>query len=115
MTTTTLGAVLSNDETPDAAKRRTGERFRVLNAFVDSTMRGLSPSEIAVWLVLYRDTKPDGLAQTAQVSLARRAGIDERSVRRAVEKLKLRGLVTLVHRGSKRGGASKYRVRSVPQ
>ena len=45
-----------------AARRKTADRFAVLNAFVDFTMQGLSRAETLVWLALFRDTKPDGLA-----------------------------------------------------
>ncbi len=65
------------------ARRRTGDRFAVLNAFVDFTLAGLTRNEIAVWLVLYRDTKPDGTARTSQVDMARRVGKSDRTVRRA--------------------------------
>ena len=47
---------------PDGAKAKAGERFAVLNAFVDFAVANLSRAEIAVWLVLFRDTR-DGTAQ----------------------------------------------------
>jgi len=40
------------------ARRKTGDRFAVVNAFVDFTLAGLTRNEIAAWLVLWRDTKP---------------------------------------------------------
>lgn len=46
------------------ARRKTADRFRVLNAFVDFTLAELTRNEIAVWLVLYRDTR-DGMARTS--------------------------------------------------
>jgi hypothetical protein len=63
---------------------KTRDRFAVLNAFVDFTLAELTRNEIAVWLVLYRDTKPDGTARTSQADLARRAGTSDRSIRRAL-------------------------------
>jgi hypothetical protein len=95
-----------------AAGRRTGERFAVLNAFVDFTLRELTRAEIAVWFVLYRDTKAaDGLARTSQADLARRAGVNLGTAKRAVARLCRRGLLTVVFRGSLRRGPSAYRVR----
>jgi DNA-binding MarR family transcriptional regulator len=85
----------------------------VLNAFVDISMAGLSRSEIAVWMVLYRDTR-DGIAQTSQVAIARRAGVEDRTVRRAINRLTARGLVTVVYHGGLNRGPSKYRVRGAP-
>jgi hypothetical protein len=95
-------------------KRKTGERFAMLNAFVDFALTGLSRAEIAVWLVLYRDTK-DGTARTSYEDLARRVGCDRRSVGRALRGLERRGLLKVVHRGGMRRGVSSYRVRGLPK
>lgn len=89
---------------------RRGDRFRVLNAFVDFTMQELSRAEALTWLVLFRDTKPDSTAQTSQADLARRAGVNIGTVKRAVAKLRRRGLLTVVFQGSLRRGPSAYRV-----
>jgi hypothetical protein len=92
-------------------KRKTaGDRFRVLNTFVDFSLAELSRVEIAVWLILYRDTR-DGTARTSYDDLSRRAGCNRRSVTRAVRRLERLGLLRVVHRGGLRRGASRYRVR----
>jgi hypothetical protein len=91
-------------------KKRPEGRFAVLNGFVDSELRKLSRAEIAVWLVLYRDTKPDGTARTGQTDIARRAGCDARTVRRALGTLGAKGLVEVVTKGKLRTGPSRYRV-----
>lgn len=96
-----------------AAGRSTGDRFRVLNAFVDCTLAGLSRNEIAVWLILFRDER-NGAARTGQNDLARRAGISARSVRRGLEGLRQRGLVQRVYQGGVGRGVSVYRIRAVP-
>jgi len=94
-------------------KRRTrSERFAVLNAFVDFGIADadLTPAEALVWLVLYRDTKANGLARTAQADIARRAGLDVRTVRRAVASLEAKGMLQIVRRGRLNAGPSTYRV-----
>jgi DNA-binding MarR family transcriptional regulator len=73
-------------------------------------MAKLSRAEIAVWLILYRDTK-DGVARTAQSDLARRAGVNERTVRRAIKKLVRKGLLEVVRQGGLVQGMSVYRVK----
>ena len=88
----------------------TRNRFAVLNTFADFTLRDLDRAEVAVWLLLWRDTKADGLAKTSQADLARRAGIAERTARRAVDRLERAGLLIVVHRGGLRRGVSTYRV-----
>jgi hypothetical protein len=90
-------------------KRNAGNRFAVLNAFVDCTAGRLSRGEILVWLVLYRDTR-NGIAQTSQADIARRAGTADRTVRRVIRQLERRGLLKTVYHGGLNRGASKYRV-----
>jgi hypothetical protein len=91
-------------------RRKPAGRFAVLNAFVDFSLAGLSRAEIAVWLVLYRDTR-DGIARTSYDDLARRAGCNRRNVGRAIRRLERLGLLRIVHRGGFRRGVSRYRVR----
>lgn len=90
-------------------KRSTVDRFAVLNAFVDFTLRDLTRPDLAVWLVLYRDTK-DGIAKTAQSDIARRTGLCDRTLRRSINRLTDRGLLSVVRRGGLRQGPSVYRV-----
>jgi hypothetical protein len=88
-------------------RKRHRDRFGVLNAFVDFTLRHLSRAEAGVWLVLWRDTR-NGTARTAQADIARRIGADPRTVRRALVRLEVTGLVRIVWRGGFRKGASVY-------
>jgi hypothetical protein len=99
---------------PEGGKAKAGERFAVLNAFVDFALADLSRSAVAVWLVLYRDTR-DGTARTSYDDIARRAGCSRRNVSRAVRRLERLGLVKVVHRGGLRHGVSRYRVRPLPK
>jgi hypothetical protein len=99
---------------PGGAKAKAAERFAVLNAFVDFALADLSRSEMAVWLVLYRDTR-DGTARTSYDDLARRAGCNRRNVGRALRRLEGRGLLKVVRRGGLRRGVSRYRVRGLPK
>ena len=91
--------------------KRTARRFATLNAFLDATLRHLTRAEAAVWLLLFRDTKPDGLARTGQADLAKRAGCNVGTVKRALAKLADRGLLTVVRRGRIGAGPSIYRLR----
>jgi len=95
-------------EKPD--RQKTADRFAVLNNFVDFTLAELIPSAGIVWLVLYRDTKPDGIARTSQADLARRTGLSDRTIRRAIEQLKAKELLQVLHQGGKWCGISTYRV-----
>jgi hypothetical protein len=95
---------------PNQAKGKTAERFKVINTFADFCLTGLNRAEIAAWLLLWRDTKPDSTATTSQADLARRAGTSERTMRRAIDRLQRLKLITVVYKGSLRRGPSSYRV-----
>lgn len=99
---------------PKNAKRiptATASRFATINAFLDASLRELNFAEAAVWLLLWRDTKPSGLATTGQADLARRSGVSTRAVRSAIVALQERGLLVVVNRGRLQSGPSTYRVR----
>ncbi|MEX1027555.1 MAG: helix-turn-helix domain-containing protein [Candidatus Paceibacterota bacterium] len=91
-------------------KRKTADRFAVLNAFVDFTAAELRRSELLVWWTLYRDTKDTGTATTSQRDIANRCRLDRKTVERAVRSLTERGLLKVVRRGGFRQGSSSYRV-----
>lgn len=96
------------------AKRTSALRFQVLNAFVDEGMANLTPHETAVWLVLYRDTKPNGIARTAVDDIARRTGIHRRTVLRALKRLEGLRMLQVTRRGGLNRGASAYRIFPFP-
>src|SRR5262245_26378046 len=106
-----LDLVPARDERrPAKGRKGTGKRFQVINTFADFTLAGLDRAEVAVWLLLWRDTRPDGLARTAQTDLARRAGCSTRTVRRALKSLERAGLVVVAYQGGLNRGLSVYRV-----
>lgn len=95
----------------DKAKGKAGGRWQTVNGFIDGIMGTLTPAAVATWLVLFRDTKRNGLAQTSQADIARRAGVSDRAVRDALRELRNHGLVAVVRRGGVGRGPSAYRVR----
>lgn len=90
-------------------RKAAADRFGILNAFVDCSLAELSRSEIAVWLVLYRDTR-DGTARTSQENIAKRSGTSVRHVRKALASLTAAGLLTVVFQGGLNRGPSRFRV-----
>jgi len=95
-------------------KHRQKGRFQVLNNFADFTLRGLSRSEMAVWLVLYRDSR-GGVARTSQGDIAKRSGVSVSTVKRANMRLKGKGLISIAHQGGLNRGVSSYRVHPMAQ
>lgn len=72
-------------------------------------MRGLSKRASLAWLVLWRDTKPNGLARTGVTDLARRMGSSTATAKRALAELRSRNLIEVVARG-RLGIANVYRI-----
>ncbi len=91
-------------------KRQSRLRFELLNAFVDSGLTDLSRAELAVWLILFRDARRDGIARTSVEDLARRGGVAPRSVIRAIKNLQDRKMLQRLRRGGLNRGVSHYRV-----
>lgn len=104
------GAPASADQIVKKPVRRK-DRFGEMNGFVDLTLKELSRSELAVWLIRWRDTKPNGLAKTSQAGLAKRGGLSLRMVQYALKSLQERELLKVVQRGRIGKGCSTYRVR----
>ena len=77
---------------------------------MDFTAKDLRRAELLVWLTLFRDSR-DGVARTAQADIARRCGINRRTVYRAILSLSQRGLLRVVRRGRLGAGPSVYRLR----
>ncbi len=87
--------------TVKAANRQSYYRewFRNLAAFVDEGVRTLSRSELAVYLILMRDTRPDGTARAGLDDLAKRGGMSKRSASRGVQSLVNRGVLRIIRHG----------------
>jgi DNA-binding MarR family transcriptional regulator len=92
-------------------KKPKANRWQQFNGFVDLTMQTLTPAEVRVWLVLFRDVKATGQAKTGQTDLARRTGLSVRMVRYALTSLVKKDLVKVVRQGRLGQGASVYKVR----
>ena len=92
------------------AKGTAGGRWSMLNGFIDGIAGTLTPAAALTWLVLFRDTKRNGLARTGQADIGRRIGITPRGVRKALAELRAAGLLAVIHRGGIGRGLSAYRV-----
>jgi DNA-binding MarR family transcriptional regulator len=87
-----------------------GDRWATFNTFVDAVLAQTSEAEVRVWLVLYRDVKPGGLARVGMTDIARRAGLTRRGVVKAINGLKRRRLIEVTARGSINGTPNAYRL-----
>lgn len=99
---------------PKNPPKRDGSRWHELNQFIDVTIRELSPRQVAVWLILFRDCR-NGIASVSQVYIAQRCGLRRPTVSTAIRELEALGLVTTIHTGGVGRGVSKYRVHPMIQ
>ena len=109
-----MSASDDDDRQAEDIKRASRLRFEILNAFVDTGMADLSRAELAVWLILYRDTKRDGTARASLDDLARRGGMNRQTASRAVGRLARRKMLQVLRRGGLNRGPSTYRVFPFP-
>jgi len=96
------------------AKRQSSYRFETLNHFVDHTLADLTPAEVRVWVVLYRDTKSDGKARASLDDIARRAGVHRQTAWKAIGALKRRNMLKTIKRGRLNAGPSTYVIAPCP-
>jgi hypothetical protein len=89
-------------------RKRSTYFFETFNGFVDYGLRQLSRSEIAAYLILLRDTKPDGTTRTSYSDIAMRGGMSRTSSIRAVGSLIKKGVVEIVRRGGRGIGSTTY-------
>lgn len=102
------GAPADRRSAPATPKSK--HRFETVNTFIDVTMRGVTARAAQVWLILWRDTKPNGLARTGVSDLANRAGCSVSTAKRALAELRRLGLIVVITRGHEGGGPTCYRL-----
>jgi hypothetical protein len=90
--------------------RAGGERWANLNTFVDTALAKATEAEVRVWLVLYREVRPGGLARVGMTDIAHRAGMTRRAVVKGINGLKRHGLIEVAARGSINGTPNSYRL-----
>ncbi len=93
----------------------TRDRFLVLNAFADGGARSVDPTAQACWWIVYRETKPNGLARVSHGRIAACIGVSRHTAMRAMRRLELAGLLSVARRGGLHGGASTYRAHPTPR
>jgi hypothetical protein len=99
-----------------AKSKASSGRFQVLNTFCDESARLVSNAAVACWMILFRETKPDGLATVAYSQIAECLGIKRRAAMRLVQDLVDAGLVTVVKRGTMKGHTpSTYKIHATPK
>jgi len=90
------------------AKGQSDHRFETLNHFVDHTLADVTSAELRVWVILYRDTKPNGEARASLDDIARRAGVHRQTAWKAIGALKRRNMLKTLRRGRLNAGPSTY-------
>jgi hypothetical protein len=95
--------------------RRSGGRWRTLNAFVDRSARLVDPTAAAVWLVLFRFADRGGVVRASAGRVAASIGRHRLTVLRAIKRLRAAGLLSVVDRGGLHSGAAVHRLHAEPR
>ncbi|TWT41527.1 winged helix-turn-helix domain-containing protein [Botrimarina hoheduenensis] len=106
---------LPRNAAQSVAKKKAAGRFATLNRFVDTGARLVDTTAQACWWVLYRETKPDGLATVSHQRVAECVGVNRKTVTRALRRLESARLLTVVRQGGWRRGPSTYRLHATPK
>lgn len=86
------------------------EKVLHFNRFIDEALAGLPPSAALLWLTLFRYAK-DGIARVSQDTLAKRMGVDVKTVRRNLRiLLDKEWMIRVVKQGTKSRGCSVYQL-----
>lgn len=104
-------------ETHDKPRPDTGSktRWHELNTFVDVWSRNLTTNAQAVWVDLFRETRPNGLVAISVGQIADRRGVSRSTAERALKELRSGGHLTVVKRGNSRQHTPNlYRVHAEP-
>ncbi len=86
-----------------------------MNEFVDYSARSVDTTAQAVWMVLFRETKPNGLAKISFNQIAHLIGLKRRAAMRAIQTLEEATLLSVVKRGRLNEGPSTYRIYATPK
>lgn len=106
--------VSETSKRPRKKNPQSAGRFQTMNEFVDFSARLVDTTAQAVWLVLFREVKPSGVACVSFGQIAERTGVSRRTAIRAVKHLEDAKLVTVAKRGRLNEGPSTYRVHGRP-
>ncbi len=102
--------LLERAQKREAKKRNAANgRFAKLNRFVDVTMRTLQPSQIAVWLYLFRSEK-EGVVSESVRQIAAGTGLHRNGAHKAMKELGRMGLVETIKLAKSLKDYSTYRL-----
>lgn len=95
------------------ATRRSGDRWRAFNSFMDVIAPRLTLAERAVWLVMFRHAR-NGVVQTSERQLATAADIDKATAGRALRRLTALRLTWPIRKSTNKAMQSQYAIHPNP-
>ena len=112
-----LSSTVKADEKPARGEGKpygetSSPRWTMLNRFVEETARRLTPGAVTVWLILYKWADVDGSVKMTQDQIAERSPFGTRQVIEHLNTLMEHKCLTMISRGSRNKGPSRYRISS---
>lgn len=101
-------------DTNNVAKKQsrrpaTSGRFAVLNSFADVGAKTVDTTAQACWWILFRETR-EGVATVSHSRIGKCIGMSRHTAMRAIKRLEMAGLLTVVRHGGLNRGPSTYRL-----
>jgi hypothetical protein len=95
------------------AARSDRGRWHTFNTFIDNVARHLSPVDIAVWIILFRDCR-NGTVVASNRDIGRRSACSLRAVVDSMKRLRAFGLIDAVRLSRHKGVPSLYSLNPSP-
>ena len=97
------------------AKPQKTDKIRSLNYAVDNCQRvGLTEADLGVWAILFRFER-DGVTSVSQKQIAEMTGRSVNHIRKIINRLLKRKIITVIQKGDSRSSATRYRMSVVPR
>jgi hypothetical protein len=88
---------------------RLEKKIKLLNRFVDETLKGLEPFTALLWVVLYREAR-NGVAEISHGQLAEIMNVSDRTICRHIDVLIANKLLRKLKTGGYGRGCNKYQL-----
>lgn len=105
------GTVVDGEQEPQQS--RTALKIATFNRFIDETLAGLPPTAAVLWLTLFRFER-QGVAWASLNTLAKRMGVDRKTVARNMRLLRDHDLIKIERQGGIGRGSNTYRLGLLP-
>lgn len=89
-------------------------RWQLLNSFVDFGQRQIPSRAVRVWLAMFRKANRNGVVQIGVEEMAKKAGVEDRTIFNALRDLEDAKFIHQTSRGNRNKGVSRFQLLPIP-